>query len=297
MLTQISLGDAIGVGHEYVTGLNAPPNDLTFHQHPLHKDLKPGMYSDDTQQSLILGEMVLDARMDSTEFTNLSVANRFVQGFKRDQRKGYSRGLQSLLEEVSSGKELLSRINEHGRTDKNGAAMRIAPVVYLTDDLDKLFEINEIVSGITHEGTAIDSAACVLVCCWALKYKQASLDEMMEYVKSHFDPKLKLDQPWMEEVKSKDDLGLITVRAAITAVRMSNGTLSDVIKTAIGMTGDVDTSTAIAAAIASQSKDIVDDIIPEDAPFHHVLFQMENNTFGIDYIKNIDKMLEGVKLK
>ncbi len=293
MLLQIEIGDSIGVGHEYTSGLNAPPNDLGFYQHPIHTGLKPGMYSDDTQMSLIIAEMVIDARMGSFVFTELDVANRFVSGFKRDPRKGYSRGLQTLLEEVRNGSELLSRINEHGRTDKNGAAMRIAPLVYLTDNLDELFRINEIVSGITHEGTAIEAARCVLVCCWALKYKNSSLNEMLEYIKTYFDSSLKLDQPWMERVKVSNDLGLITVRAAITSVIMSNGILSDVIKTAIGLGGDTDTVASIASAIASQSKDIKDDITPKDSSFNYLIHQMENSNYGVNYIKIIDKMLEG----
>ena len=53
MLIEIAIGDAYGIGFEFVKNTPDRPNDLSqFYQHPKYSNLIPGQYTDDTQRAL-----------------------------------------------------------------------------------------------------------------------------------------------------------------------------------------------------------------------------------------------------
>lgn len=76
----------------------------------------------------------------------------------------------------------------------------------------------------------------------------------------------------------------MSVRAAITAV-MRNDSMSKLLQDCIAFTGDVDTVAAIALAAGSCSEEITQDL-PD-----HLIATLENNSYGKDYLINLDKQL------
>ena len=108
MLVELAIGDAYGAGFEYVDPEHrTAPNDLTcYARHPGHIVLSPGRYTDDTQMSLAIAELMIE----KIEWTPLNIANKFVQVFKRDPRPGYARKFYEFLKEIKSGEEFLERI-------------------------------------------------------------------------------------------------------------------------------------------------------------------------------------------
>ena len=78
--------------------------------------------------------------------------------------------------------------------------------------------------------------------------------------------------------------GTMSVRAAVTAV-ISSDRMSDLLKTCIAYTGDVDTVAAIALGAGSCSADI-----EQDLPAHLVR-DLENGSFGKDFLKALDARL------
>jgi ADP-ribosylglycohydrolase len=76
----------------------------------------------------------------------------------------------------------------------------------------------------------------------------------------------------------------MSVRAAITAVSRA-ARLSEMLKSCIEFTGDVDTVAAVAMGAASCSRRIV-----QDLPSLLVI-QLEDGTYGRAYIENLDEQL------
>ena len=135
MLLELAIGDAYGAGFEYANSHYVRAgNDLSsYRQHPKHR-LKPGCYTDDTQMSVAITEMILSAatKMEIMLFNLVLrqirrlLARCFLLETERDVREGYANRFYEFLRSVSDGQEFLERIEPH--SDKSGAAMRAVPI-------------------------------------------------------------------------------------------------------------------------------------------------------------------------
>src|ERR1700676_3298355 len=107
MLLELAIGDAYGACFEYAEdSFVRENNDLSAYvQHPRPR-IKPGCYTDDTQMSAAIAEIIVS----DAPWTPETLAQQFVTAFKRDPRGGYASGFYALLNEVSDGTEFLARI-------------------------------------------------------------------------------------------------------------------------------------------------------------------------------------------
>src|SRR5687767_5680679 len=96
ILLRIAQGDAFGMATEFITlpdhreTYDAALRIEAYCQHPTHHEVPAGHYTDDTQMSIAVSEVLLggdDDRPSAARF-----AEAFVACFKRDPRKGYARG-------------------------------------------------------------------------------------------------------------------------------------------------------------------------------------------------------------
>jgi ADP-ribosyl-[dinitrogen reductase] hydrolase len=128
MLLELSIGDAYGAGFEYVSPKFVQRhNDLSgYVAHPWH-DLTPGCYTDDTQMSIAIAELLVSGK----PWIPVNIAASFVSAFNRDQRKGYSNRFFKLLKSIKNGQQFLDLIDNS--SEKSGAAMRAAPIGLLSD--------------------------------------------------------------------------------------------------------------------------------------------------------------------
>lgn len=112
-----------------------------------------GQYTDDTQMTIAVAEAFLSGRVSTFE-----LADAFVSTFRRDPRRGYSAGLQTLLDEVRDGQELLTRLHGRNGSEKNGAAMR--SLVYgFASSHAQVAQLSGIGARITHDTPAGVSSA------------------------------------------------------------------------------------------------------------------------------------------
>ena len=127
MMLELAIGDAYGAGFEYAKKpfIREHNNLQNYYQHPKHKTLKPGSYTDDTQMSIAIAESLLEEE----EWTPPIIANKFIEVFKRDEREGYAHNFYNFLKITKTGKEFLENIRPY--SEKNGAAMRSVPLGYL----------------------------------------------------------------------------------------------------------------------------------------------------------------------
>jgi ADP-ribosyl-[dinitrogen reductase] hydrolase len=275
VLVELAVGDAYGAGFEYANRqLIRQFNDLSrYHQHPRHSGTHPGMYTDDTQMTLAIAELMVE----DTAWTPRNIAQKFVECFKRDMREGYAGSFHGFLRQVRDGEEFLARIRPD--SDKSGAAMRAAPLgIYPT--IKEVLERCEVQAAVTHNTPDGIHAACAaaLLTHYCL-YDLGALPDAGKFIEAHV-PGEWADE-WHGQVGSK---GWMSVKAAITVVQQHTG-LAAMLKACVDYSGDVDTVATIALGAASCSAHVAQDL-PQK-----LIDDLENGTFGRDYLQTLNAKL------
>ncbi|MCT7995018.1 ADP-ribosylglycohydrolase family protein [Laspinema olomoucense] len=277
MLLELAIGDAYGAGFEYADEMILENTLTQYVQHPRHQ-ISPGCYTDDTQMSLAIAETLVSGE----PWTTLAVANRFVTAFKRDPREGYSPKFYDFLLQIQDGADFLAKINV--RSDKSGAAMRAAPIGVLATP-EAVMEATTLQAAITHNTPdGINAACAAALMAHYFIYNLGSKLNLGEFIETHI-PGYQWSEPWEGPVKTT---GWICVKAALTAIAR-NHSLSGLLQDCIAFTGDVDTVAAIALAAASCSPEITQDL-PQT-----LIDTLENQTYGKDYIIELDQKLMSLK--
>lgn len=279
MLIEAAIGDAYGAGFEYVSDkiVNDFAASLQYRSHPRHKQIKPGMYTDDTQMSLAIAE----AMLENDPWTTESLAERFVSVFKRDERTGYSKRLYSILKSVSNGTELLAKL--HRDSNRSGAAMR-GWLLGLYKDEQEIGDRVSVQSLVTHNIDGAIAAMAAAFTCHYFAYNLGPKEELGEYLNQEclFTTETGAwSEPYVGKVGAE---GWRSVKAAITAVMRGNS-MTEILKDCIAFTGDVDTVATIALGVASLSKEVKQDLS------QHLYDGLENGPYGRDYIVGLDKQL------
>ncbi len=134
MLKEIAIADAYGAGFEFSPqGKVRDGNNLSgYLAHDLYGF--SAKYTDDTQMSIAIAEFLIEGGA----YEQGAIASKFHDCFKRDKRKGYSKGFYDLLSLVESGSELMEKIKP--KSERNGAAMRSVPLGVL-ENKEQLMQI------------------------------------------------------------------------------------------------------------------------------------------------------------
>ncbi len=281
MLLELAIGDAYGAGFEYVRDRSFINryNDLSrYVKHPRHGG-RPGRYTDDTQMSIAIAELIVE----DIEWTPENIATRFVDVFHRDKRPGYAGGFFAFLKRTHSGKEFLDNIRPN--SDKSGAAMRAGPIGVFAST-DEVIECSTIQAALTHDTPAGKNAAVVasLMTHYFL-HNLGDKSELPEFLCSHVPGDWA--EPWLGEVGSR---GWMSVRAAITSL-MKNESLSSILRSCIAWSGDTDTVATIALAAGSCCREIEQDL-PE-----HLVNRLEDKKYGRTFLRKLDEDLEKVLIR
>jgi ADP-ribosylglycohydrolase len=274
MLLELAVGDAYGAGFEYAPlEVIRKHNTATYYiQHPKH-NIRPGCYTDDTQMSLAVAEVLVSGE----RWTPQNLARRFVEVFHRDPREGYAGRFYAFLQEVRDGDTFLKRIRPD--SDKSGAAMRAAPLGVLPT-IGHVVEKCRVQAALTHNTPdGINAATAAALTSHYFLYRLGPKARLGDFLQSEVAGPWAA--PWEGKVGSK---GWMSVRAAITAV-MRNQRLSDLLRDCIAFSGDVDTVATIALAAASCSAEY-----EQDLPANLVA-TLENGPYGRDYLVELDRQL------
>lgn len=275
MMVELAIGDAYGAGFEY-----APPAFVARHntlagyvQHPTHTDIAPGDYTDDTQMTLAVAELLVEG----AEWTPLNLADRFVEVFHRDQRTGYAGGFHAFLKSVTSGREFLDRIRPD--SDKSGAAMRVAPVGLLPS-VAEVRHHAALQARVTHDTPAgVASAEAAALAVHYCHHDLGPLKDVAQWVSEQLSSDW--TRPWQGKVGSK---GAMSVRAALTALTSARS-LTSLLHQCVAYTGDVDTVATIALASAARTSSVTKDL---PAPLYDGL---EGGPYGRAYLADLDRRL------
>ena len=280
MLVELAIGDAYGGGFEYCT-----PEFVAQHhtvrgyvRHPRHLGKRPGAYTDDTQMTLAVAELLLSGK----DWSPRNLAEKFVEVFHRDQRAGYSTRTRSILQASSTGTDLLARITP-GK-DSSGAAMRVTPVGLLPG-IEEVLRLAEVQARVTHDSAggveSAQAAALAVHYCYHRLGPTRAVATWVEQSLRGRGGQLPWAQPWEGEVGAD---GEMSVRAALTALSTSTN-LRDLLDASIAYTGDVDTVATIALGAGSCATDVERNLPPE-------LYEtLENGPYGRDYLADLDQQL------
>jgi ADP-ribosylglycohydrolase len=274
MLLELAISDAYGASFEYshLGHIEKHNTGVYYSKHPRH-NIAPGFYTDDTQMTLAIAEMLVD----DERWNIKTLADKFVEVFKRDPRVGYSGGFYKILMKINSGRDLLELIN--GNSDKSGGAMRTTPIG-LCGSLGEVEEKTTVQASVTHNSP--DGIAAALAASYMVFYFHKGLGtpkDLPKWLGAELDPRW--EAPWVGKVKTK---GWMSVRAAITAVAR-NTSMTDLLLDCCNFTGDVDTVAAIAMAAASCSEAYEQDIAES------LILGLENGNYGRDHICMLDEKL------
>jgi|AGTN01.1.fsa_nt_gi ADP-ribosylglycohydrolase len=277
LLLKTGIGDSYGAGFEYASdGHVTKYNTLSGYVKNEKHNLLAGRYTDDTQMALAVAEVII-----SGIITREAFADAFVKCFKRDEREGYARGFQLFLEQVADGAAFLSTIKPY--SDKSGGAMRAVPCA-IFPTIDRVKEIAALQARLTHDTTdGVNAAVAAALMGHYFLYELGPKGDLGTFLEKHVTGEhCDWATPWTGPVGQK---GWMAVHAAVSAV-IANDSLSAILKACVGYTGDVDTVAAVALGAASASTEVTDDL-PEFAEA-----DLENGTYGRDYLKSIDVQLQ-----
>lgn len=284
MLLRIAQGDAYAMATEYI---KLPRDEAVLKEalqfehyvkHPTHA-LKAGMYTDDTQMSIAVAEVLLS----DEPFTRKKFAQAFIDAFCRDQRDGYSRAFQAILNEAATcpypiGHFLKAVIPN---STKNGGCMRAVPIGVLKS-VDEVLEVAKVQASVTHNtAEGIWSAQAVALMSHFALHSRDPLNMMGAFLKtalpnsvttigvwpkkthtvttdtSHWNALLLDGKGWSDKVTNRwypdrgfYGVGISTVKACYEVIQ-GNTNLKDMLEQIIRWGGDTDSVAAIAWGIAS----------------------------------------------
>lgn len=274
MLFELAIGDAYGAGFEFRSAdFVARNNHLkSYFPHELYTEIK-GRYTDDTQMSLAIAELLIAESEWSTE----NIIKQFIEVFKRDPRRGYSKRLYQVLSTVHTVEEFLEQIQPI--SEGSGAAMRACPIGVI-NDIDQIIEKSTLQAIITHHTTeGIQSATAAALIPYYFIYEQGKKEDLGKFIKKYVPGAW--DSAWNSPVTNE---GIVCVRAAVTSI-MRNTHFSSLLVDCVNYTGDVDTVAAIALGAVSFCKEYKNDL-PD-----FLANELENGEYGKGYLKELDKQL------
>ena len=279
MLLECGIADAYGAGFEFnESAYEANKNDLSdYVRHMGHPGLAPGQYTDDTQMSIALAELLLENNFQ--QWNKFKIADAFLTAFKRDPRKGYARRFQGFLEQTNNGNEFVANIRPE--SDKSGSSMRSA-VMGVIPDMGTMDTLTRMQAALTHNtANVIASALAVAYASHYFYYRIGKKNDLFDWLNT----KIQWNEPSFGDWKGYVGVvGVECVRAAFTAL-MQTTKMSDLLVKCVSFTGDVDTVAAIAGSVGS-----VCDEIEQDIP-QHLFDKLENKKYGRDYLISLDEKL------
>ena len=142
----------------------------------------------------------------------------------------------------------------------NGAAMRISPVAWVSDDIVETRLLSDIATGVTHNHKEGYKGAMVVSSCIWMARKGSSKEEIKQFVEKYYD--LQFDYEDLRKNYRFDETCQNSVPQAIYCFLISDS-FEDCLRTTISIGGDSDTLAAISCSIAEAYYGVPEEIEKE----------------------------------
>jgi len=273
MIIEAAIGDAYGAGFEFrKEEFIKANNTLTaYHSHGLYTEIYK-KYTDDTQMAIAIAELLLEEE----DWTQEKVADKFVEVFHRDIRRGYSNRVYDALYSSKTGKDFLKTIND--QSSGNGAAMRAYTLGYIRDidQLKAFVEIQAKTSHDTQEGIT-GALRIALAVHYYLYVNEGSLIEFLDET---------IQEKGNYQIVSPIDMHSYPTTNAVIPLVIAATSMRSCLQKGIDYGGDTDTVAEMSMAILSVKRGVVNDL-PS-----FLYDELENGKYGRDYLVTLDRRLQ-----
>lgn len=264
-LLGLLVGDALGVPYEFHQPQALPPLGQIELAPPAgfqraHQGVPPGTWSDDGAQALALLASLLDqGRFDAADFGRRLVA-WYERGELAVDRHVFDVGIQTAqaIRSLQAGVPAAQAGPSGEQANGNGALMRVLPLaLWHRGDDAALVADAQAQSSVTH-GHARSRACCALYCLWARRVLDAAAEPWAEAVaalraiyppdapeRAELDQHIRPDEPPHGHGSGYVVDCLHSARLALAA-----GPYEHVVKAAVGLGHDTDTTACVAGGIA-----------------------------------------------
>jgi ADP-ribosylglycohydrolase len=264
-LVGLLVGDALGVPYEFHEADELPPVSEIEFEPPLgfrrsHWGVPPGTWSDDGAHALcLLASLVECSRLDPDDLGRRLV-NWYERGYMAVDAKVFDIGNQTAcaLAALRDGVPALEAGPAEERSNGNGSLMRVLPLALWHRGSDAELANDAMVQSRVTHGHARSQIACALYCLWARHtlngvedaWDQAvitirSLHERGTPIREELERKVEPDRPPGGRGGGYVVDCLHSARLALAA-----GPYERVVKTAVALGDDTDTTAAVAGGIA-----------------------------------------------
>lgn len=274
MLIEIGMFDAYGAGFEFQDQEIIKTHHLLTEYYSNFKDIKAGQYTDDTQMSIAIAELLLE----HDEWNINIISEYFLNAYHRDKRFGYSPNFQNILESSFDHNQFLDIIQSDGIVS-NGSVMRSVPLSVIKDT-NELMEKCKLQSSITHNShEAIVASQSVALIGNFFLYKNGNKNDLVNYIfekTNEFFNSNKTDEVRNDAIDTVD---------AVISVLIKSNTMLEILDNSVELGGDTDSVASISGGLASLSSQYTNDL-------PSFLFDdLENEIYGKDYLKSLDKKI------
>jgi ADP-ribosylglycohydrolase len=259
------VGDALGVPYEFHPPEDLPPHPAIEMTPPAgfcraHAQVPPGTWSDDGAQALALLASLLDCgHFDSADFARRLVA-WYEQGYLAVDNIVFDVGIQTsqAIRALIDGTPAQSAGPSHERANGNGSLMRVLPLAlwHRGSDADLVHDAHA-QSQVTH-GHLRSQVCCALYCLWARAILADQTDPWRHAVTTlraiygAGSPALAELEVHLQPDDSPAGQGSGYVVDCLQSARMAvaQGDYETVVKSAIALGHDTDTTACVAGGIA-----------------------------------------------
>lgn len=272
-LTGLLIGDALGVPYEFCRPESIPHRDhIEFEPppefHRAHYGTPPGTWSDDGAQALCL----LDSLIECKRLDPHDLAKRFLNwyssGYMAVDQKVFDVGIHTsrVLQAIHNGLPVLEAGALGHEARGNGSLMRSLPLAlwHQGDDYSLVMDAH-LQSKVTH-GDLYCQVCCALYCLWARQFLKevdnpwtSAVDALQQiYINEHEYLDV-LDAIRPTEAPQGKGTGYVVDCLNSARLAVESGNYEQVVKTAISLGHDTDTTACVAGGIAG-IRDEIDNI-------------------------------------
>lgn len=261
------IGDAVGVPYEFKTPNQLPAYDQIDMQPPVgfqktYPEIPIGTWSDDGAQALcLLASLLKCQKLDQREFA-IRLQAWYRSGYMAVDRKVFDIGVQTqqALDRLTQNFTFENMANADEDANGNGSLMRCLPLVLWHHGNNKqLIEDAFAQSHLTHAHLR-SKLCCAFYCLWAKQLLEdvelnQAWDQSVLRLKQYFEH----DQAAMHEIEhhifSENNVKVTGTGYVVDSLHsakfaLQQSTFKDVIKTAISLGNDTDTTACIAGGLA-----------------------------------------------
>lgn len=261
------IGDALGVPYEFHSAQEIPPFDeIEFEPpanfRPAHTGVPAGTWSDDGAQALILLDSLLKCGKLEVKHFAQGLTAWYDKGFMAVGERVFDVGIQTAnaIRELKSGvsPQISGGFDEY--SNGNGSLMRVLPLALWHQDSDlELIADAFDQSAVTH-GHLRSKICCALYCLWARRILQNSENPWESAMKTFIEnfPQDTIENTELTtkifptnteyEIRGKGYV-VDSLRAAVWLIENKNS-YEEVVKSAVALGDDTDTTACIAGGIA-----------------------------------------------